>query len=267
MLGSRVRTGASRFILPIVIVVAVAFAGVYVLVEQVNTAPTSSSNSSKTTSSSSATATYSGPLPSTSVKSAVDLWLKAFNSRDVEGLLNFYGFSSDVIWSGNTAGLQGGYAGAGSIRILYGSTIGKTTQLLATSSNYTEKTLSPVNTNVTMTLRLNGNSSVLGTLNGTIVATQDWFFTSGQWQIVKENWNYKTFIVQYPADSTTFPQWAALREGESPNLVSEKSLEWRAGPIAAAAIYALLASAISLAILKSWTRPRSRSGERPPDGS
>jgi len=261
MLGSRVRTGASRLILPIVIVVAVAFAGVFVLVEQTN-----SSNSPETSSSSSATATYSGPLPTMPVKSAVDQWLKAFNGRDVEGLLNFYGFSSDVIWTGNTAGLQGGYAGAGSIRILYGSTIGKTTQLLATSSNYTEKTLSPVNTNVTMTLRLNGNSSVLGTLNGTIVATQDWFFTSGQWQIVKENWDYKTFNVQYPASSTTFPQWAALREGKSPDLVSEKSLEWRAGPVAAAAVFALLASIISLAILKSWTRRRSRWGERLPDG-
>jgi hypothetical protein len=253
MPGSRVRTGASRFILPIVIVVAVAFAGVYFLVGQASTTPTS-----KTTSSSSATATYSGPLPSTPVKAAVDQWLKAFNSRDVEGLLNFYGFSSDLIWSGNTEGLQGGYAGAGSIRILYGSTIGKTTQLLATSSNYTEKTLSPVNTNVTMTLRLNGNSSVLGKLNGTIVATQDWFFTSGQWQIVKENWDYKTFNVEYPTSSTTFPQWAAQREGKSPELVSEKSLEWRAGPIAAAAIYALLAAVLSLAILKSRTYRRSR---------
>ncbi len=261
MLGSRVGAGASRFILPIAIVVAVAFAGVYVLVEQSDTASTSGSNSSNATSSS--TATYSGPLPSTPVKSAVDQWLKAFNRRDVEGLLNFYGFSSDVIWTGNTAGLQGGYAGAGSIRILYGSTIGKTTKLLATSSNYTEKTLSPVNTNITMALRLDGNSSVLGTLNGTIIATQDWFFTSGQWQIVKENWDYKTFNVQYPASSTTFPQWSALKEGKSPDLVSEKSLEWREGPVAAAAIYALLAGVVSIAILKSRTHRRSRESEPP----
>src|SRR5712664_437692 len=185
MPGSRVRTGASKFILPVVVVVVVAFAGVYLLLGQTNSTPTISSDVSRTTSSSSVTATYSGPLPSTPVKAAVDQWLADFNNRDVDGLMNFYGFSSDLIWTGNTAGLQGGYAGAGSIRILYGSTIGKTTQLIATSSNYTEKALSPVNINVTMTLRLNGSSSVLGTLNGTVVATQDWFFTSGQWQIVK----------------------------------------------------------------------------------
>jgi hypothetical protein len=256
MSGTRVRRGASKFIIPVVIVVAVAFASVYLLVGQSSLTPRSSSEVSKTTSSSSVTETYSGPLPSTPVKAAVDQWLKDFNDRDVEGLANFYGFSSDVIWTGNTAGLQGGYAGAGSIRILYGSTIGKTTQLIARSSNYTEKQLSPVNINVTMTLKLNGNSSVLGALNGTIIATQDWFFTSGQWQIVKENWNYKAFDVQYPASSTTFPQWGALRQGNSPELVSEKSLEWRAGPIAAAAIYVLLAGVISFPILKSRTRRR-----------
>jgi hypothetical protein len=250
MPGGRVRTGASRLVLPIVIVVAVAFAGVYLLVEQAS--PTARSSSS----SSSATATYSGSQPPTPVKSAVDQWLRAFNGRDVEGLLNFYGFSSEVIWSGNTEGLQGGYAGAGSIRILYGSTIGKTTQLLASSSNYSEKVLSPVNINVTMTLKLDGNSSVLGRLNGTIVTTQDWFFTSGQWQIVKENWDYKTFNVEYPTSSTTFPQWAAQREGRSPDLVSEKSFEWRAGPIAAAVVFALLAFVTSIATIGPRTRRR-----------
>jgi hypothetical protein len=257
MPGARVGTGASKLIIPAVIVVVIAFAGVYLLIAQSSTTPTSSSGFSSTTASSGVTTTYSGPLPSTPVRSAVDQWLKDFNNRDVDGLMNFYGFSSDVVWTGNTEGLQGGYAGSGSIRILYGATIGKTTQLLATFNNYTERSLSPVNTNVTMTLSLNGNSSVLGTLNGSVVATQDWFYTSGQWQIVKENWDYKTFNVQFPASATTFPQWGALREGKSPDLVSEKSFEWRAGPLVAAAVYVFLASVISIAVLKSWSHRRS----------
>jgi hypothetical protein len=256
MPGGSVRKGALRIVVPVAIVIVVLFAGVYFLTEQA-ISPTGATSATRTTTTQAATTTYSGPLPSTSVRAAVDQWFKDFNNRDVEGLMNFYGFSSDVVWTGNTEGLQGGYAGDGSIRILYGSTIGKTTSLLATFSNYTESPQSPVNANVSMTLRLAGNSSVLGTLNGTIVATQDWFYTSGQWQIVKENWDYKTFLVQYPASATTFPQWSALRAGLPADLVPEKSLEWHAGPVVAAAVYALMVTIISIAVLRSWSYRRS----------
>ena len=57
---------------------------------------------------------------------------------------------------------------------------------------------------------MRGNSSVVGGLNATIDATQQWDYNGGQWQIIKENWNYVTFKVQNPLPSTTFPQWTAL---------------------------------------------------------
>jgi hypothetical protein len=93
---------------------------------------------------------------------------------------------------------------------------------------------------VTMTIDMRGNSTVVGGLNATIDATQQWNYNGGQWQIQKENWNYVTFKVQNPVPSTTFPQWTALKNGHNPDLISEKSFEWHAGPYLAALVYAFL---------------------------
>jgi hypothetical protein len=194
------------------------------------------------------------------VRTAVDQLFKDFNARNVTGLVSFYAFSAEIIWTGNTQGLYGGYTGAGAIAILYGSTIGKTTNLNATFSNYAEKAVTPSNVNVTLTLALDGNSTVLGRLNGIIDVSQKWIYTQGEWQIVKENWNYKTFQIQYPVSATTFPQWGVMKGGKSPDLVSEKNLEWQAGPYLAAGVYAFLFSVLALAVMKHRTvKSRQRS--------
>jgi len=102
-----------------------------------------------------------------------------------------------------------------------------------------------------------GNSSVVGTLSITVDANQQWNYMGGQWQIVKETWNYVTFNEQYPVSATTFPQWTAMKEGQNPNLVSEKSFEWHAGPYVAASVYAFLFGVLALGVM------RYRKGRRP----
>jgi len=196
------------------------------------------------------TGTPSGPL-----KTSVDQFIKDFNTRDVSGLGSFYSSDAAVSWTGNAGGLTGNYNGQANIRILYGSSIGKTLFLNASSADYHESPSNPANVNVTMTIKLNGNSSVVGTLTSNIAATQQWAYL-GQWQIVKENWDYKTFVVQYPVSATTFPQWGALKTGQNPNLVSEKSFEWNAGPYVAATVYGLLAAIAVVGVARYRGRAR-----------
>jgi hypothetical protein len=237
----------SKLVVPFVAIVVIAVAGVYVLSQQ-NALPPTSTSASQTSNGT------TGPLPSATVKSAVNQWLADFNNRDVNAIMNLYDFSAEVVWDGNSQGLQGAYAGSGNIQILYGTTIGKTTELKATVKNYTEAVFSPTNVNVTIGLGLRGNSTTLGLFNGTIHVVQHWVYSGSQWVIVGEHWNYNTFYVQFPASSTTFPQWTALKTGRDPNLVSEKSFEWHAGPFVAAVVYAFLFGIVVVAAVKYISR-------------
>jgi len=195
-----------------------------------------------------ATGSAAGSPPATPVRSSVDQLVKDFNSRDVSGMSNFYAQDSCVKWVG-APGLEGVYLGQGNVRILYGSSIGKTIWLNASVTNYAEKAATPSNVNVTMTIDMRGNSTVVGGLNATIDANQQWNYNGGQWQIQKENWNYVTFKVQNPLPSTTFPQWTALKNGHNPDLISEKSFEWHAGPYIAALVYVFLAVVLAVGVL------------------
>jgi hypothetical protein len=160
------------------------------------------------------------------------------------------------------AGLDGAYNGLENIKILYGSSIGKTTFLTANISNYNEKDIDPSNANVSLTLSMAGNSTVVGRLSITVDANQQWNYVGGQWQIVKETWNYVTFNEQFPQSSTTFPQWTALKEGQNPNLVSEKSFEWHAGPYVAASVYAFLFGVVAFLVLRLRSTGGGRQGEK-----
>jgi hypothetical protein len=144
---------------------------------------------------------------------AVDAWVQDFNARNVEALSNFYSSDATVAWSGAGvwfdtgsgvgagSSLVGSYAGALDVKILYGSSIGRTSILNASISNYSEFDMNPDNVNVTMTIDVNGNTFWSGTMNAVLLASQEWQYGGGQWQIVKENWNYQTFNVEFPTAS------------------------------------------------------------------
>jgi hypothetical protein len=255
------RSPTKRLAISTLAIAVVVFVAIGIAVELVFLPSASSSGASKTTTTSSqifCSPQYGGcPTPSTTVKTSVDQWVSDFNTRNVAGLANFYSTAAAVTWSGNAAGLAGTYNGQGNIRILYGSSIGKTLILNASIANYAESVANPSNINVTMTVLMNGNSSVVGELTSTVAATQMWNYNGQQWQIIKENWNYKTFNVQYPVSATTFPQWGALRVGQNPNLVSEKSFEWNAGPYVAASVYAFLFGVLAIGFMKYRGRSRT----------
>ena|ERR1700730_2288315 len=103
---------------------------------------------------------------------------------------------------------------------------------------------------------MKGNNSMVGQITIQVNASQDWNYIGRHWQIVKENWNYVTFNEQYLSCATTFPQWTAIREGQNPILVSEKSFEWHVGPYLAASVCAFLGSVAAIGFMKNRERPR-----------
>jgi hypothetical protein len=172
--------------------------------------------STTTTTSTSLYCSEGCPTPSSPIMNAVDAWVQDFNARNVEALSNFYGSDATVAWSGagvwfDTASgvaaggssLAGRYDGAPNVKILYASSIGKTSTLNASISNYDESAINADNVNVTMTINLNGSSLYVGTIKAVVLASQEWQYGGGQWQIVRENWNYQTFGVEFPVASNS----------------------------------------------------------------
>ncbi len=250
-----VQTPGGRLAISALAVAVVVFVAIGIAVELVFLPKASSPTSATSTASSTSVYCQSGcSTPSTPLKTAVDQWVADFNSRDVTALGNFYSQDASVAWTG-APGLTGTYNGLENIRILYGSSIGKTTSLTATIANYKENPTNPSNIEVTLTLNVAGNSSVVGALSISINADQTWNYVGGQWQIVKESWDYVTFNEQFPVSATTFPQWTAMKEGQNPNLVSEKSFEWHAGPYVAASVYAFLFAVLALGVMRYRRRP------------
>jgi hypothetical protein len=250
------QTPRGRLAISALAVAVVVFVALGIAVELVFLPKASTSSTPTTTATTTTTFSCSGSsTPSSTVAAAVQTWLGDFNSRDVTGLGNLYSQDTTVVWTGTAPGLTGTYNGVGNVRILFGSSIGKTTSLNASIANENEKDVNPCNADVTLTLTMNGNSSVVGKLGITIDATQQWNYIGGQWQIVNETWNYVTFNEQFPVSATTFPQWTAMKEGQNPNLVSEKSFEWHAGPYVAASIYAFLFGVLALGVFRYRNRP------------
>jgi hypothetical protein len=191
----------------------------------------------------------------------VNQLIQDLNDRNVDGVITFYGPSAVDVWSGETGGLSGKYTGDDNIRLIYATTVGKSTALDANVSNYAEKTFSPTNVNATFVITMLANSPVAGKVNATIDVTQEWNWGNGGWQISKENWAYAYYdssqIDAGIPSATTFPQWGYMLKGGNPNLVSEKSFEWHAGPYVAASVYAFLFGIVAVVALRFRSRGRS----------
>ena len=145
-----VRTPRGKVAISALAIAVVVFVAIGIAVELVFLPKASSSSGATTTLASGATSSIycstpssSCPPPSTTVQTAVTQWVADFNSRNVEALGNFYSQDAAVVWSGQASGLAGTYNGQGNIRILYGSSIGKTTTLNASVANVVAKASLP----------------------------------------------------------------------------------------------------------------------------
>jgi len=241
----RARTGVSRLAAALAVVAVLIVAGAYVFLARAPAAPTQTSTA--------------GP-PTVPVQTAVDQLIQDLNDRNVDGLVALYSPDAVDIWFGSTGGLSGRYAGPEQIRLIYATSVGKTTTLDANLSNYAQDVFSPTNVNATFVLNLRGNSTVAGVLLATVDVSQNWNWGSSGWQISEENWNYALFYSSYLSANqntvTTFPQWGVMKAGGNPNLVSEKSFEWHAGPYVAASVYAFLFGVVAFMALSLRSKGR-----------
>ena len=235
--------------IPVAIVAIVVVAGAYVFLTM---SPGTSSSSQGSSQSS----------PSVPLQTVVNQFVSDIINRNVDGLATFYTRSSVVRWSGNTGGISGLYTGTPDIKLIYATTVAKTTHIALNFSRYAEEVFSPTHINATFHLHMIANSSAgLGRINATIDVSQEWTWGGATWHISRENWAYTQFdsseidLQHYPP-VTTFPQWTLMKEGQNPDLVSEKSFEWHAGPYVAAAVYAFLLGMVAFVFL------RFRSGDR-----
>jgi len=246
---SRGSRGISKLAIPVALAVIVAVAGAYVLLAR-GSAPSTSTQSSS-----------SSALPTVPLRDAVNQFIQDFNGRNVDGMVAFYTPSATLVWSGNVGGLAGMYSPVGNIRLIYATTVGKSQTLDANVSNYAEKTISPTITNATFVIKMLENSTAAGIVHATIDVTQEWSWGSAGWQISKENWSYTLFDSSYidagKPVATTFPQWGYELKGGNPNLVSEKSFEWHAGPYVAASVYAFLFGVVAFMALRFRSKNRA----------
>jgi hypothetical protein len=256
----RGRAGASRSVVAVAIIIILVAGGLgaYVFLARGSTTSTTSTTTSSggntSISSSSATTSATSSTPTAQVQTSVNQLMSDFTSRNVDGMVSFYNNNAVDVWSGALGGLQGQYTGAGNIRLLYALTVGKASSIKTNVSSISENTLSTTKINATYIINMIANSSVAGGITATILASEQWLLGSGGWQISLENWNYthydSTFIDAKIPSATTFPQWGYMLKGGNPNLVSEKSFEWHAGPYVAAAVYAFLFGVVMMTVLR-----------------
>jgi hypothetical protein len=248
MYGTNGRKGVSKLAVPVAVIVVLAVAGGYFVLTRTSTPPTSSS---------------AGSLPNAPVSTAVNELIQDINARNVDGLVTLYSANAVDTWTGSTGGLVGKYTPVENIRLLYATTVGKSTTMDANFSDYSEDTLSPTIANATFVMGMLANSTVAGIVTAKIDVSEQWNWGSAGWQITKENWAYtyydSSFIDAGIPSSTTFPQWGYMLKGGNPNLVSEKSFEWHAGPYLAAGLYAFLFGIVVVLALRSRTRGRGDS--------
>jgi hypothetical protein len=242
MYAGRRRRGMSKFAVPaaLVIIVVIVVAGALVLLPK----------GSKTTVQSSSTTS----LPTVALTSTVSQLIQDLNARNVEGLIAFYSPDAVDIWSGSTGGLSGMYTGTTNIKLIYATTVGKSSSLDANISDYSQGVSSPTQENASFVIKLLANSTAAGIVHATIDVSEQWDWAGSGWQITKENWAYTLYdsslIDAGIPSATTFPQWGYELKGGNPNLVSEKSFEWHAGPYIAASVYAFLFGVLAIAALR-----------------
>jgi hypothetical protein len=256
MYTTRNRNGISKMAIPVALIVILAAAGGLFFLAR---SPTTSTSSQSIATS----------LPPTPLRTTVNQLIQDVNNRNVDGLVTFYSPNSVVVWSGNTGGLVGKYSGPQNVRLIYAASVGKTTTMDANVSNYAEDVFSPTHVNATFAIFMLANSTTAGMLNATVNVSQEWNWGNAGWQISKENWAYKFFYASFLSanlgSATTFPQWGFMKAGGNPNLVSEKSFEWHAGPFVAAGVYAFLFSVVFVLAARLRSRDRgARNVQRRP---
>jgi hypothetical protein len=154
-----------------------------------------SGRTSTVTSTTSVTITTSDA--SEQVASAYEAHLMQLSSRNVDALPSEYEPNATVEFTGSQAAGPGNYTGASDIKILWGSFIGKFTNF-SLSNQYQSIRVEGNFSVVNSTFDFRGYNSVVGMVNGSVVAQDVYVNVGGSWLIARETWNFIQFNGQIP---------------------------------------------------------------------
>jgi len=131
------------------------------------------------------------------VESAYEAHLTQLYSRNIAALASEYTPNATVEWTGSQAVGPGNYTGASTIKILWGSFIGKFTNF-SLSNEYQSIGVEGKVSVVNSTFDFRGYNVVGGSVNGSVIAQDVYENVGGSWLIGRETWNFTQFNGQIP---------------------------------------------------------------------
>jgi hypothetical protein len=174
----------------IVIAALVILTAIAILPARLGPSSASSGVDSKTASTASDTAI---------VESSFANHMQWLSSRNLSAMDSQYASNATVTWTGQVAGLTGNYSGAGNIRILMGSFLGKFISISIGNVTLGKVVVSGDLATVNSTFDLVGQSSVVGNVTATISAEDSFVYSasSGAWLISQEVWDFLSYTAEY----------------------------------------------------------------------
>lgn len=131
------------------------------------------------------------------VASAYANHVAELDSRNIPALASGYQGNATVEWVGIVPGMVGTYSGEPNIEILWGSFIGKFINF-SLSNGYQSIGVEGNVAVVNSTFDFLGYSSVIGNVNGAVVAQDVFEHVGSSWSIAHETWNFTQFDQQFP---------------------------------------------------------------------
>jgi hypothetical protein len=123
--------------------------------------------------------------------------LLQFSARDKTALVSGYESNGTMEWTGAEAAGTGNFSGSTDIGIKLKSFTGKLVNF-SLSDGYQSIGVKGDVSVVNSTLDFQGYSSVVGRVNGMIVAQDAYVHVGSSWLIARETWNFTQFNEQFP---------------------------------------------------------------------
>jgi hypothetical protein len=131
------------------------------------------------------------------VSDAFAYHLMQLNDRNISAVAGEYQSNATAEWTGVNPGLNGNYSGAGNIKILWGSFIGKFNSNFSLSNEY--QSVGEVKGSnawmVNSTFNFDGYDAAVGNVSGTVVAQDLYGHVGDTWLIAREIWNFTRYDV------------------------------------------------------------------------
>jgi hypothetical protein len=130
------------------------------------------------------------------VQNAYASHMMELSTRNPSAAVSGYESNATVEWTGVVLGLTGSYSGAANIKILLGSFTGKLLNF-SLSNEYQSIGVKDNVSVVNSTFNFQGYSTIVGKVNGTVLAQDTYEHVGNSWLIAHEMWNFTQYHEQF----------------------------------------------------------------------